>query len=191
MNRFLSVQLVQMRGKHRRGHSFLLREGCDTAQRFFFFSSSHLPFHVSVCFSVCFCLYLWSVSMSFHPQLPLVLRQVEDHTSSAQLASSPPWASQEAGWRGGAVQLPVLNLPDTLHLALALSAVLKCGSLTLRGAALPRPVSVPADGDGGGCSVMLFSCNCVDDMSNTSAISYSFVYLFFSSLHIFVNRTWS
>lgn len=84
--------------------------------------------------------------MLFHPQLPLVLRQVEDHTSSAQLASSPPWASQEAGWRGGAVQLPVLNLPDTLHLALPLSAVLKCGSLTLRGAALRQSCASKGEG---------------------------------------------
>lgn len=123
--------------------------------------------------------------MLFHPQLPLVLRQVEDHTSSAQLASSPPWASQEAGWRGGAVQLPVLNLPDTLHLALPLSAVLKCGSLTLGGAALPRPVSVPADGDGGGCSVMLFSCNCVDDMSKHGrSLVFICLFIFFLPPHL-------
>lgn len=123
--------------------------------------------------------------MLFHPQLPLVLRQVEDHTSSAQLASSPPWASQEAGWRGGAVQLPVLNLPVTLHLALPLSAVLKCGSLTLRGAALPRPVSVPADGDGGRCSVMLFSCNCVDDMSKHGrSLVFICLFIFFLPPHL-------
>lgn len=37
VNQFLSVQLVKMRGKHWRGHSFLLGEGCDAAQRFFSF----------------------------------------------------------------------------------------------------------------------------------------------------------
>lgn len=142
---------------------------------------SHLPCHVPVCLCVCFVIVFDPSPSRFIPQLPPGPRQVEDHISSAQLAPFLPWASQEAGWRGSCPAASAELPQRTVSIAAALSVVLNPSFLRGEQPSLRLALSVmTADGDGGGGSVMLFSCNCVDDMSNTSALYL----VFFVFLHV-------